>query len=361
MEKLTVLEMVACLAVATFVNAQDVLSVDSVKHKAEAGDAMAQAQYAQMLQTGQGVEKNEAEALKWYQKAADAGNSYAQANMGVFCQTGGCGATKDLAKAAQWYQKAAEQGNAYAQFYLAGLYNNGNGVKKNIKKSTELLEQAAKGGMAQAQVAYALRLYEGDGIDMDIDEALKWAEKAVAAGDGNAAKLVGVLKNAKEVWDKTPKSLLGVAFGGDITKLKSKYTYGGVETTKDGASLIIYCTPAKPFRKFKQDGRFQIYGTLDSKKIYKFLWDSERFPDGTSEQMANEEVLATCNVIAKKFGGELKKKGDVFEVKVGFMKVCMKAEWGYMTMTVVNEAYENIAKKEYEAKRAAQGDGSDAL
>ena len=310
---------------------------------------------------GQGVEKNEAEALKWYQKAAEAGNAYAQANMGVFCQTGGGGMAKDIAKAAEWFDKAAKQGNAHAQFYLARLYENGNGVEKNISKATELYGKAAQGGIPQAQVAYAMRLSNGDGIDMNIDEALKWAEKAAVSGEERAGKLIAVLKEMKEMSDKTPKSLLGVEFGCDITTLKSKYQYGGVEKTKDGASLIISCTPTKKFRKFSPTSRFQIYGTLDSKKVYKFIWDSEFFPDGTSEQMANDEVLATCKVIAKKFGAECKKNGEAVEVQVGWLKVSIKTGWGYMTMTVVHEEYENLAKKEYEAKKAAAGDGSDAL
>ena len=134
MKNLKTAVMAACLVAGMFTNAQNVPPVDSIKQKAESGDAMAQAQYASMLQFGQGVEKNETEALKWYQKAAEAGNAYAQASMGVFCQTGHCGVTKDFAKAAEWYRKAAEQGDANAQFYLAGLYANGNGVEKNMKK-----------------------------------------------------------------------------------------------------------------------------------------------------------------------------------------------------------------------------------
>ncbi len=351
----------ACLMTVAFAQAQGAASVDEIKQKAEAGDAMSQAQYAQMLQSGQGVEKNEAEALKWYQKAAEAGNDYAQANMGVFCQTGSCGMTKDIAKAAEWYDKAAKQGNAYAQFYLARLYENGNGVEKNVNKAAEFYEKAANGGMPIAQYIYAIMLSQGEGVDRNVNEALKWAEKASAAGEGRATKLVPTLKKMKEMDDKTPKSLLGVEFGADISKWKPKYTYDKVETTKDGTSLIIHSTPPKKFRKFLPDGRFQLYGALDSKKIYKFLWDSEQFSDGTSDKMADEEVQATCNVIAKKFDSVCNRNGKAFEVQVGWLNVSIEAHYGYMTMIVVHKAYEDLAKEEYEAKKAAQGDGSDAL
>ena len=107
---------VACTTTIGF-SQGNTLPVGEIKRKAEAGDAMAQVQYAQMLYMGQGMEKNEAEALKWYQKAADAGNPYAQVNMGLFSQNGDCGVKKDIAKAIEWYGKAAKQGNPNAHYF----------------------------------------------------------------------------------------------------------------------------------------------------------------------------------------------------------------------------------------------------
>lgn len=358
MKRLIIIVFGACLTAVVLAQTQNMPPVSEIKQKAEAGDAMAQGQYAQMLQFGHGVEKNEAEALTWYQKSAEAGNHYAQANMGVFCQTGGCGMEKDLAKAAEWYQKAAKQGNAYAQFYLSYLYEDGKGVDKDIKKAIELLEQAAKGGLAKAQIAYALRLQEGNGVDMNLDEALKWAERAAAGGEENAVELVPLWKKSKAIWDKTPKSLLGVEFGSDITKWsKSGYP---VKTTHDGMSLKVWTTAPKRFRKF--EGNFDIFASLDTKKIYKFCWNSESFADGTSSQAVDDEASDSCKVIAKKFGVECRKNGYAFEVQIGWVKVSIKKFLDHhLEMTVVHEQYEALAKKEYEAKKAAQGDGSDAL
>lgn len=357
--KLMTIVVAASLAVVTS-QAQEAPSVDSIKQKAEAGDAMAQAQYAQMLQRGQGVEKNEAEALKWYKKSADAGNHYAQANMGVFCEAGSCGMTKDIKKAAEWYRKAAEQGNAYAQFYLAELYGSGNGVEKDMKKSTELLGKAAQGGMAKAQVAYALRLYFGDGIDMDIDEALNWAEKAAAGGDDNAVKAVPMMRQAKAMWDKTPKSILGVEFGTEIETWKEKSNYG-IEKSQDGMSSRIIAKPSRTFRKFSPVKSLYISGTITSHKVYKFYWPSEQFNDNATQKDMEEEAEKTCEVIAKKFGGEFKKVEGAYEVTIGWLKVVIKTGLLDMNMTVTNIMLEDLAKKEYKALKAAEGDGSDAL
>jgi len=370
MKNLKTAVMAACLVVGMFAEAQNVPPVDSIKQKAEAGDAMAQAQYASMLQFGQGVEKNETEALKWYQKAAEAGNAYAQANVGAFYQTGRCGVTKDFVKAAEWYRKAAEQGNAHAQFYLAGLYMNGNGVEKNMKKSTELLGLAAKGGMSQAQVAYAMRLYKGDGIDMDIDEALKWAEKAATSGDSNAVKLAGALKDAKEMWAKTPKSLLGIEFGKTVEEVASVKK---PSKTDDGSSVEAYVDPRKPFRKFTgKNGlsRINIFGTISSHKVFRFKWTSDDFSKETTEEEAVSEFKKTCDVIAKKFGSEfhdvpIRSKGTIWDRKVaaefGFLKVEMFMDAWKMTITATHTMFEAQAKGEVGELKAAAGDGSDAL
>ncbi|MBQ3341859.1 MAG: sel1 repeat family protein [Kiritimatiellae bacterium] len=372
MKTTTIVVAVASLMTVAFVRAQAASTVEGIKQKAESGDAMAQAQYAQMLQSGQGVDKNEAEALKWYQKAAEAGNSYAQANMGVFCQAGSCGMTKDLAKAAEWYEKAAKQGNAYAQCYLARLYENGNGVDKNIKKAAELYGKAAKGGMPTAQFVYALKLSQGEGVDRNVDEALKWAEKAVAAGEGNASKLVDMLKKIKKTEDETPKSLLGIEFGKTVEEVAN---IDKASRMQDGGAVEGYVDPKKPFRKFTGKnafGRINLFGSITTHRVFRFKWESEDFSKETQEEEAVSEFKKTCDVIAKKFGGKFHdviiKDSDKFTIwdrkafaSFGFLKVEMFLEARKMTMTVTNTMLESQAKEEVEALRAAEGDGSDVL
>ena len=360
MKKLKTVVMAACLVAGLLTKAQNAPSVDSVKQKAEAGDAMAQAQYASMLQFGQGVEKNEVEALKWYQKAAEAGNAYAQANMGVFCQTGGGGMAKDISKAAEWFEKAANQGNTHAQFYLARLYENGNGVEKNINKAAELYGKAANGGMPIAQHIYAMMLSQGEGVDRNVDEALKWAEKAAAAGEGRASKLIPTLKKMKEMDDKTPKSLLGVEFGAKIETWKEHSNYN-VQKSDDGMSSKIIAKPSRTFRRFSPVKSLYISGTITSHRVYKFYWPSEDFDGDSAQKDMKEEAVKTCEVIAKKFGGEFKQIDDAYVVTIGWLKVVIKTGFMDMNMTVTNTMLEDLAKKEYKALKDAEGDGSDAL
>ena len=66
---------------------------------------------------GQGVAKNDVEAVKWFRKAAEQNYARAQYNLGV-CYAKGQGVAKDEAEAVKWYRKAAEQNYAEAQCNL---------------------------------------------------------------------------------------------------------------------------------------------------------------------------------------------------------------------------------------------------
>ena len=66
-----------------------------------------------MYDHGRGVEQNDAEAVKWYRKAAKQGNADAQFNLGWMYQDGR-GVEQNDAEAMKWYRKAAELGNVWA-------------------------------------------------------------------------------------------------------------------------------------------------------------------------------------------------------------------------------------------------------
>jgi TPR repeat protein len=60
------------------------------------------------------VPQDDAEALKWWRKAAEQGDATAQTNLGFmydsFMYDIGRGVPQDDAEALKWYRKAAEQG-----------------------------------------------------------------------------------------------------------------------------------------------------------------------------------------------------------------------------------------------------------
>jgi TPR repeat protein len=71
--------------------------------------------------TGEGVEQNPVEAIKWLSQAAEAGDIQAQYNLAQAYDEGQ-GVAPDLAKALKWSLRAAERGRALAQNQVAEAY-----------------------------------------------------------------------------------------------------------------------------------------------------------------------------------------------------------------------------------------------
>ena len=81
---------------------------------AEKGDADAQVNLGWMYANGQGVTKDEVEAVKWFRKAADQGNADGQSNLGLMYENGR-GVAKDEVEAYKWWLLAGAQGNEFAK------------------------------------------------------------------------------------------------------------------------------------------------------------------------------------------------------------------------------------------------------
>jgi len=93
---------------------------------AERGDSGAQSLLGLIYLNGNGVQRNDSEAIKWYRRAADQGNADAQLRVGDMYFEG-LGVPQDYSEAGRWYRLAADHGNAFAQFNLAILYARGEG------------------------------------------------------------------------------------------------------------------------------------------------------------------------------------------------------------------------------------------
>ena len=117
---------------------------------AEQGDAKAQNKLGIMYSAGQGVAKNDKQAVIWYTKAAEQGYAAAQFNLGNSYSVGQ-GVEQDDKQAALWYRKAAEQGDPDAQGKLGYMYFTGNGVPRNYAEAVAWFRKAAKQGNTTAE------------------------------------------------------------------------------------------------------------------------------------------------------------------------------------------------------------------
>ena len=86
-------------------------SGSDVRTLAEQGDPKAQFVLGAMYRDGQGVEKNLAETLNWWEKAAELGNVDAQFALGNI-YSGGFGVTRDYVQSYKWFDIAATQTEA---------------------------------------------------------------------------------------------------------------------------------------------------------------------------------------------------------------------------------------------------------
>ena len=195
---------------------------EKYRKAAEQGDAGAQYNLGSCYAMGEGVVKDEAEAVKWLRKAAEQGHSDAQDNLG-FRYAYGQGVVKDWAEAVKWWRKAAEQGDALAQGGLGYHYAMGLGVKKDKAEAVKWFRKAAEQGDARSQSNLGVSYYSGQGVEKNVAEAVKWYRKAAEQGYASAQSGLGlcygngegVVKNEIEgyKWE-----LLAAAQGNEIAK-----------------------------------------------------------------------------------------------------------------------------------------------
>jgi hypothetical protein len=106
------------------------------------------------LGAGEGVPRDNAEAMKWWRKAADQGNAQAQAVLGLLYYHGE-GVPSNYAEAIKWWRKAADQGNAGAQANLGFMYYHGEGVPRDNAQAMKWWRKVADQGNAGAQANLA--------------------------------------------------------------------------------------------------------------------------------------------------------------------------------------------------------------
>ena len=193
---------------------------------AEQGDARAQTRLGNCYQLGTGVVKDEQEAVKWYAKAAAQGHARAQTGLG-FCYYFGSGVVKDEEEAVKWHAKAAAQGNAVAQNTLGVCYQLGTGVVKDEQEAVKWHAKAAAQGYAEAQTCLGVCYENGTGVLKDEQEAVKWYAKAAAQGNAGAQTCLGVCyKNGTGVVKDEQEAVRWYAMAAEQGNAQAQYELG---------------------------------------------------------------------------------------------------------------------------------------
>lgn len=162
------------------------------KKGAQQDDSDCQYEIGRLYHYGEGVEKDYSEAIKWYKDAAENGSDYAQTALG-FLYVNGEGVPQNYKEAAKWLTEAAVRGNPDAQNCLGWMYEWGHGVNEDPKEALNLYSKAAEKDHISAQFNLALLYYNGKGTEVKQEEAFKWWLKAAEQGNPNSQHNIGYL------------------------------------------------------------------------------------------------------------------------------------------------------------------------
>lgn len=134
--------------------------------------------------TGQGVSKDEAQARKLFERAAEAGNPRGISNLAAL---GGSSAPSDPAPARELLAKAAET-NAEAQYQLGLMLAEGTGGAKDEAGARGLFEKAAAQNHPAALTRMGEFAEQGRGGPKDAAAAKSYYQRAAELGDEDAKK-----------------------------------------------------------------------------------------------------------------------------------------------------------------------------
>jgi uncharacterized protein len=175
---------------------------------ADKGSTSAMVELGVLYGTGSGVAKDEGQARKLFERAAQAGNPRGISNLAAL---GGGGAAADPARSRELLAKAAET-NAEAQYQLGMMLAEGTGGEKDDVRARALFEKAAAQnhpGALERMGAFAL---EGRGGAKDKDAAKGYYQRAAALGDENAKAALKKMECPFTIKDKRGNFVTNLCF-----------------------------------------------------------------------------------------------------------------------------------------------------
>lgn len=140
------------------------------------GNPRAEAWYGELLLRGDGVPRNDREAVALLEKAARAGHSGAAFRLGMLLSHGQNGVATDPARALAYFRAAAAGGEAEAFFNIGAAYASARGVKRNYAEALAWLTVARQRGA-------------DGGAERNLREQLKSRPTWIATAERRAAEI----------------------------------------------------------------------------------------------------------------------------------------------------------------------------
>jgi uncharacterized protein len=159
-------------------------AIAAYRKAADKGSTSAMVELGVMLATGTGVAKDEVQARRLFERAAEAGNPRGVTNLAAL--SGGGSTLSEPAKARTLLAKAAEANSAEAQFQLGMMIAEGVGGPKDDVAARGLFQRAAAQGHAGALERMGAFAQSGRGGPQDTAAAKSYYEQAAALGNEDA-------------------------------------------------------------------------------------------------------------------------------------------------------------------------------
>ena len=184
-------------------------AIGAWRKAADKGSTSAMVELGVLYGTGAGVGRDEAQARKLFERAAQAGNPRGVSNLAVL--GGGDPAAADPARARELLAKAAET-NAEAQYQLALLMADGSGGPKDDAGARSLFEKAAAQNHPGALERMGAFAQEGRGGTKDSAAAKAYYERAAALGNEDARKALKRMECPYVIKDKRGNVVTNLCF-----------------------------------------------------------------------------------------------------------------------------------------------------
>ena len=188
-------------------NRQTAEAMTAWRKAADKGSSSAMVELGVLYGTGAGVARDEAQARKLFERAAQAGNPRGVSNLAAL----GGGASSDPARARELLSKGAES-NAEAQYQLGMMLAEGNGGARDDTAARALFEKAAAQNHPGALERMGAFAQEGRGGPKDSDAAKAYYQRAAALGDEDAKKARDRLRCPYTIKDKRGNVVTNLCF-----------------------------------------------------------------------------------------------------------------------------------------------------
>lgn len=166
------------------------------------------------------IESHDNSGIEFLRKAANLGYAPAEFYLAKLYEDGQSGLTKDLAEARRWTQRAAEAGDRKAMHNLALDDFEGTGGPKNLTEAAQWFRRAADLGLVDSQYNLGRLYEEGFGVSQNPAEAYKWYLIAAHSGDAesrsSAQRIKGQLSvEAQNAADRAAQAFRAQSAGAD--------------------------------------------------------------------------------------------------------------------------------------------------